>query len=78
VDENALIEALNSRRIYGAGLDVFWKEPLPKKHPLTQLDNVVLSPHRGAATVEANLLGLSIATDNIENWIKGRPTNLVA
>jgi len=45
VDQEALLRALAERRIAGAGLDVFDPEPLPPGHPLTRLDNVVLSPH---------------------------------
>ena len=52
VDEAALIDALRSRRIGGAGLDVFDVEPLPPGHPLTQLDNVVLTPHCAGITPE--------------------------
>jgi len=44
-DENAIYEALISEKISGAGLDVFEKEPLPKKSPLCKLENVVLTPH---------------------------------
>lgn len=47
VDEHALIEALRHRTIAAAGLDVYDREPLPKGHPLTTLDNVVLLPHLG-------------------------------
>jgi len=47
IDEMAMVEALKSGEIAGAGLDVFVKEPLPYDHPLTTLDNVVLSPHTG-------------------------------
>jgi len=47
VDEMAMVEALKSGEIAGAGLDVFVKEPLPFDHPLVALDNVVLSPHIG-------------------------------
>ena len=47
IDENAMVEALRTGEIAGAGLDVFVEEPLPHNHPLTQLENVVLSPHIG-------------------------------
>ena len=53
VDEKALINALQTGRIGGAALDVFAVEPLPSGHPLTAMDNVVLSPHMGAMTQEA-------------------------
>jgi D-3-phosphoglycerate dehydrogenase len=53
VDEGALYEALRARRIAGAALDVYEREPLPADHPLRSLDNVVLTPHLGASTAEA-------------------------
>lgn len=52
VDETALLQALQERRIQGAGLDTFEQEPLPAHHPLTMLDNVVLAPHGLAWTDE--------------------------
>jgi len=53
VDEVALYQALVDGRLAGAALDVFETEPLPADHPLRSLDNVVLTPHLGAATEEA-------------------------
>jgi len=50
VDEAALLNALQERRIGGAALDVFWTEPLPQNHPLLSLDNVTLTPHLAGAT----------------------------
>lgn len=52
VDERALLEALQGRRIAGAGLDVFENEPLPPGHPFYQLDNVILTPHSVGWTEE--------------------------
>ncbi|HZN66354.1 MAG TPA: phosphoglycerate dehydrogenase [Tepidisphaeraceae bacterium] len=53
VDEFALAEALKEKKIAGAALDVFATEPPAKDHPLFGLDNVVLTPHLGASTDEA-------------------------
>ena len=77
VDEPALIEALAARRIAGAGLDVFEVEPLPVGHPLSLLDNVVLTPHCAGVTPEALEAGLELSITNIWNFLEGRPTNVV-
>jgi phosphoglycerate dehydrogenase-like enzyme len=50
VDQSALVEILREKRIAGAALDVFEKEPLPADDPLTQLDNVILTPHWNCST----------------------------
>src|ERR1700716_4658413 len=52
-DEPALLEALRDKRIAGAGLDVWAKEPPPPDHPLLQFDNVLASPHTAGVTKEA-------------------------
>jgi D-3-phosphoglycerate dehydrogenase len=53
VDEEALVEALRARRIMGAALDVFDREPLPADHPLLALDNVTITPHLAGSTMDA-------------------------
>ena len=53
LDEYALADALKEKKIAGAAVDVFVKEPTPQDHPLLKLDNVVLTPHLGAQTDEA-------------------------
>jgi D-3-phosphoglycerate dehydrogenase / 2-oxoglutarate reductase len=62
IDERALVNALRDGRIGGAALDVFEHEPPPKAHPLLVYENVVVTPHLGASTVEAqDKAGTSIA-----------------
>jgi phosphoglycerate dehydrogenase-like enzyme len=73
VDEAALMDALQRRHIGGAGLDVFWQEPLPETHGLCQLDNVVLTPHLGYATPENLAAFYGGVLDNIKAWLDGRP-----
>jgi phosphoglycerate dehydrogenase-like enzyme len=73
VDQEALVEALRQRRIAGAGLDVFTPEPLAPGHPLTTLDNVVLTPHIGAGTLDAFRTKMRFALGNIQRIIQGEP-----
>jgi phosphoglycerate dehydrogenase-like enzyme len=77
VNEPALIDALQARQIAGAGLDVFEVEPLPPGHPITRLDNVVLTPHCAGATPETLEAGLALALDNVTAFFAGRPQNVV-
>ena len=77
VDEEALVNALQEGRLAGAGLDVFTTEPLPAGHPLTRLDNVVLSPHAAAMSPETSLAGLEMAVSNIERFLEGKSENAV-
>ncbi len=53
VDTTALVEALKSKRIAGAALDVYEEEPLPAGQPLTRMDNVILTPHLASYSVDA-------------------------
>jgi D-3-phosphoglycerate dehydrogenase len=78
IEEAALIGALRSGSIAGAGLDVFDAEPLPEGHPLTTLDNVVLTPHSAGVTPETLEAGLRMAIDNVRSFLAGLPSNVVA
>jgi phosphoglycerate dehydrogenase-like enzyme len=73
VDQDALVDALRARRIAGAGLDVFTPEPLSPGHPLTTLDNVVLTPHVGAGTLDAFRTKMRFALGNIRRVVDGEP-----
>lgn len=76
VDRDALLAALRERRIV-AGLDVFHTEPLPADDALLALPNVVMTPHDGSLMPDVIARGVMTAVVNIENWLKGAPTNLV-
>jgi D-3-phosphoglycerate dehydrogenase / 2-oxoglutarate reductase len=65
-DEAALVEALASGRLAGAGVDVFLQEPTPADHPLTRFENVILSPHIAGMTDEARY---NMAVGAAEQWI---------
>jgi glyoxylate reductase len=71
VDEEALVRALEERRIAGAGLDVFEHEPRP--HPkLLQMANVVVTPHVGSAVSELRAAMANVVVDNIVAVLDGR------
>jgi len=72
-DEPALVEALASRNIAGAALDVFMQEPLPKDSPLLKLDNVLLSPHAGWTTREAYGPWVDMTVENVHAYLEGKP-----
>ncbi|MBV9581585.1 MAG: hydroxyacid dehydrogenase [Chloroflexi bacterium] len=78
VDADALATALREGRLAGAGLDVFTEEPLPpERNPFLELSNVVLTPHLGAVTREANARSRAMPVDNIIAFLDGRPQNVV-
>ena len=78
VNETALIEALHSGQLKGAGLDVYAEEPLGDNHPLLKFENVVLSPHVAYNTPEAVKAIFDITVQNICCYFDGKPINVVA
>jgi D-3-phosphoglycerate dehydrogenase len=74
VDETALVKVLKEKAIAGAALDVFVEEPLPKNHPLTELDNVVLAPHLGWPTDLSFEHFAGNAVANILDYMTGKLT----
>ena len=70
VDEYALAEALRAKKVAGAGVDVYVQEPPPKDHPLFPLENVVLTPHLGASTDEAQTAVSVQACEAIVAYLK--------
>jgi autoinducer 2 (AI-2) kinase len=70
-DEDALVQALREKRIAGAALDVFLKEPPPADHPLLQLENVIALPHIGGNTAEVAVHQSRILVPDIERIIRG-------
>ena len=77
-DERALAEALRSKQIAGAGIDVWDKEPPPRDHPLLQFDNVIASPHTAGVTREARANMGRIAAEQLIMTLDGkRPPRIV-
>ncbi|MES1039410.1 2-hydroxyacid dehydrogenase [Peribacillus simplex] len=78
IDEKALYQALESRGIWAAGLDVFEEEPVPVDHPLLTLPNVVTLPHIGSASIATRLKMAALAVQNLMEGLSGdTPRNLV-
>lgn len=73
VDEQALINALQNNEIYGAGLDVFTKEPVEKDNPLLRMSNVVTVPHIGTATAKTRDAMSMRAAENLVAVLTGKP-----
>jgi phosphoglycerate dehydrogenase-like enzyme len=71
VDEDALFEALAARRIAGAALDTVWVEPLPADSRWWTLDNVLITPHRAASSVENRAPMLALLAENLRRYRAG-------
>jgi D-3-phosphoglycerate dehydrogenase len=78
VDEAALLETLQQRKIAGAAVDVFSVEPLPVDHPFRKLDNMVLTPHLGYVTEESFRNHYTQMVEGIDSWFKGEPLRRLA
>jgi phosphoglycerate dehydrogenase-like enzyme len=77
IDEAALVEALEGRRIAGAALDVFDSEPLPAGHPFRRLDNVLASPHVGFVTKDTYATFYRDTVENILAFLDGKPIRVM-
>jgi D-2-hydroxyacid dehydrogenase (NADP+) len=77
VDEAALVEALRSNAIAGAGLDCFQQEPLPPDHPLWSLDNVIMTPHVGGMCDIYIQQAVRIFHENLKCYLAGERENLI-
>jgi D-3-phosphoglycerate dehydrogenase len=71
-DTDALVEALRSGHLGGAGLDHFVGENLPVDHPLVSMDNVMLTPHIGGATWDTEARQASMVADDLERVLAGQ------
>lgn len=72
IDQRALIKALRSRWIAGAGLDVYEKEPICISSPLLSMNNVIILPHIGSATFQIRSKMAKVAAENLVNILNGK------
>ena len=77
VDEPALIEAVKSGKLSGAGLDVVAVEPMEKHYDILDIDNIIITPHSAWAPVETRTRLVEIVRNNIKKWVAGAPVNVI-
>lgn len=73
VKPDDLVDALEHRLLAGAGLDVFETEPLPAKHPLWQMENVLITPHVAGFSTEIAERHLQVLLENVGRFVRGAP-----
>jgi len=78
IEEAALLAALRDKKIAGAGLDVFDREPLPLDHPLRKMDNVVITPHLGYVSEQNYRRYFADAVEDIRGFLDGKPVRVMA
>ena len=72
LDQDALVKALQEKRITGAALDVFDREPIPADDPILQLDNITMTPHAAGTTDDAFYGSPVLCAGHITNWLQGK------
>lgn len=77
IDEEALVDNLKSGKIFAAGLDVLTNEPMDITRPLFSFPNVIITPHIGFNTDEAEFALSQMVAKNIVQFIQGNPQNVI-
>jgi phosphoglycerate dehydrogenase-like enzyme len=77
VDEDALVTLLREKRIAGAAIDVYDREPLPSGHPFLALENAVLTPHLGYVSLQQYQMFYPQMVEDIDAWLRGSPIRAI-
>jgi phosphoglycerate dehydrogenase-like enzyme len=72
-DMNGLVKGLDSKQLYGAGVDVVDPEPLPKDHPLWKFDNVIITPHIAGRSDQDRDRMVGTVKENLQRFVEGKP-----
>ena len=73
VNQKDLVEALENKTIAGAAVDVYWKEPVPKNHPLLKMRNVVCTPHMAGLTTDVDGWSGKMMGEEVLNYLEDKP-----